>query len=106
MLGDIYNIKGRIKVIDRELDIEHNGDGSYTVTHKGSYFMKVMPGQLDDRVLKQAREVVWKNKHADILSEVESFNEKVESSKKKKIEDMAYSMAKDIHKPLREAFYY
>lgn len=100
MLGDIYNIRDRVKAIDNRFDIQYVGEGKYTVYQNGAFFMSV--SELDDRVVKRIREVVWKNKHADILEEVENHNKKMEQVKEKDRQYLSQCIAEDLRKPLMD----
>lgn len=97
MFGDIHNVKGRIKTIDKDLDISYIGNGQYEVTHKDSHFMTVPREELDDRTVKKIREVVYKNVNADILAEIEANNAKIDRRKDKDFKNLSEDLAKDIY---------
>lgn len=101
MFGDIYNIKGRIKTIDKDLDMFYIGNGQYEITHKGGHFMSVSKEELDDRTVKKVREVVYKNVNADILSEIEANNSKIDKKKEKDFQNLSEDLAKDIYPYLK-----
>ena len=101
LFGDIYNIKDRIRAMRDNFDIRYDKNQmQYIVTHKGFHFMTVPIGELDDRVIKHIRKVVWLNNHNELNNHIDEHNAKIERQKEKAIEEMAHQMAKDLRKPL------
>jgi hypothetical protein len=96
MFGDLHNVKGRIKTIDKDLDMFYVGNGQYEITHKGGHFMSISKEELDDRTIRKVREVVYKNVNADILAEIEANNKKIESSKQRDCDNTIESIAKEL----------
>lgn len=96
MFGDIFNIKSRVKSIDKRFDIKYEGKGQYTVTQNGAYFMAVPHKDLHGGLINRIKEIVWKNEHTDLLTEIEKKNAKIDASKEREQENLAEAMAKDI----------
>lgn len=96
MFGDIYNTKGRLKTIDKELDITYKERGNYVITHKGQYFMSCKTGDLGDNIIKQVREVVYINNHKNIYEEADKHNNKLEKSKDRDLKNLNESFAREI----------
>lgn len=105
MFGDLHNFEGRIKTIDKNLSVKYIGNGQYEVLHNKYHFMTVPREKLTDETIKNIREVVWKNRHADILEEVERNNNKIEASKQRDIDNTIESMAKEIRPLVRRLDY-
>lgn len=97
MFGDIYNVRSRIKTIDKDLDMFYRGNGMYEITHKKGHFMSVSKEELNGGLVQKVREIVYKNVNADILAEIEANNAKIDKRKEKDFENLAEDLAKDIY---------
>lgn len=96
-----------LKEIDKELDISFNQEAEmYIITHKGMYFMSVKYGEFDRKTVESIRKTVWTNINSNIVDEIEVHNSKIDAQKDRELSNMAESMAKDIRKPLAEAYYH
>jgi hypothetical protein len=100
VFGDLYNVKGQLKRIDRDLNLRYEGYGRYTVTHKGKYFMRVNPGELDQRVVNHVRKMVFLNRHGLVEKDMDDKNAAIEKEQDRKLSDYAENFARDIRKPL------
>lgn len=96
MLGDLHNVKGRIKTIDKDLDMFYLNNGQYEITHKGGHFMTVSKEELNGSTVEKVRGIVYKNVNADILAEIEANNLKIDKRKEKDYEKLSEDLAKDI----------
>lgn len=101
MFGDLYNIRKRIKSIDKNLDMVYRGNGIYEILHKKGHFMTVSKEELNGGLVERVREIVYKNVNADILAEIEANNLKIDSRKEKDFENLAEDLAKDIYPYVR-----
>lgn len=101
--GNTYDKKRVLREIDEDFDITFNvASEDYHITHKGFLFQVVKWGEFTRDVVNNIRRVVWLNKNGDVAGEIDKHNANEEFKKEKKLEDMAYNMAKDIVKPLSE----
>lgn len=96
MFGDLYNVEGRIKTIDKDLKLNYIGNGKYEITHKKDHFMTVDIDELDGKLVEKVREIVYRNVNADILAEIEANNNKIEASKQRDMENHTESFAKEV----------
>ena len=96
MFGDLFNIKNRVKMIDRDLDMSYIGNGQYQVTHKKGHFMMVEHNELNGGLVNKVREVVYKNVNADIIAEIEANNNKIDNRKERDLENLSEDMGKDL----------
>ena len=102
--GDLFNVEGRIKTIDKNLSLRYEGQGNYTILHKGMYFMSAKHNELNGELVDKVRQVVWMNKHRDILADIERDNKKIEEGRQKEydyikkcaVEDMYPYINKDV----------
>lgn len=96
VFGDLFNVQHEIKVIDKDLDLYYRGNGNWEITHKGGHFMSVTREELNDKVVKQVREIVYRNVNKDILLEMELNNNKLDASKQRSIDNNIEAMGKEI----------
>lgn len=100
--GDLFNIEGRLKTIDRDFILTFSPEtGNYYISCRGKHFMTVKHGELDDRVVKHVRRIVYVNIYGDILEEVDQANLKEEDNRIRKLEDTFECMAQDIQPYVR-----
>lgn len=112
---EIRNIKRELKLIDKHFDLlikptndkfDIKGQAftsvadnpEYIVTHKNRHFMVV--SEFTRETFIHIRKMKYINENGDLARQLDEHNEKIELDQEKKIEDMAYNMAKDIRKPL------
>jgi hypothetical protein len=100
VFGDMFNVAGQIKVIDRNLDLRYDGNGKYTITHNGKYFMRVPHDELDQRTVNHVRRMVYMNRHNLLEKDLLEKEMKQEIAEEKRIADLAQCMAEDIRRPL------
>jgi len=96
MLGDLFNVKSRIKAIDRYFNIDCIGNGQYEITHKGGHFMSIPHYDLNGGIVEKIREIVYRNVNADIIAEIEANNNKIDSRKERDFQNLSEDMAKDL----------
>jgi hypothetical protein len=105
--GEVAEKRKILKEINPDFDIKfYLEKESFEITHKGHFFMSVKFREFDRDTITHIRKMKYINENGDILDEIDSHNAKIEESKEKKLEDMAYWMAKDIRKPLMEDYLY
>lgn len=99
--NDCIRLNELVKEIDNDFDVVFNqGNGVFTVTHKGFHFMDIPFNELNRDTLFHIRKVVHWNKEQTLLQEIDRHNEKVQKQKDREIENFAENLAKDIRKPL------
>lgn len=109
MLCDIAGISDKRRVlqeIDTDFDISFSTETEqYSIYHKGYLFQNVDWNGFTRKVLDHIRRMVWLNRNGLVESEIDNNNNEIDKAKEKKIEDMAYNLAKDIRKPLLKDYY-
>lgn len=70
----------------------------YIITHKHSHFMVV--NEFTRETFTHIRKMKYINENGDMARQLDEHNAKIELDQDKKLEDMAYNMAKDIRQPL------
>lgn len=109
--NDIYHIEERLQDYDPALYIMYNPSTNEHLIMDGITELAIMKipqigfEYLDARVVDQI-----KKSHAvsgfNASHEMQEYEDRVEREKEKKLEDMAYWMAKDLKRPLIEAHDY
>ena len=97
VLGDLFNVEGRIKTIDKNLSLRYEGQGNYTILHKGMHFMSATHEELNGGIVNKTRQVVWMNKHRDILADIERENKKIEEGRQKDYDYIKKCATEDLY---------
>jgi hypothetical protein len=106
IMGNVEDKRRILKEIDNDFDIEFYPEKmAFEITHKGHYFMSVPFGEFTRDTVNHVRKMKWLNENGSVTDEIDKHNAKLEESKEKEIEDMAYWMAKDMRKPLVKEIY-
>lgn len=96
-----------LKEIDPDFDINWNfPQETYTITHKGYFFMNVNYGEFDRKTFENIRKIVWQNIHGTIFDDIDKHNEKIEKAQDRHLSNIAETMAKDMRKPLADLYYH
>lgn len=104
--NDPYHIEERLQEYCSDLSILYNPDTNQWRVMDGDYCVMVVPyDMLDDRTYWHMRKID-KHNGFDVSKELRDNEEKMERENEKKVEDMAYWMAKDLRRPLIEAHDY
>lgn len=100
--GECDSIRRLIKEIDEVFDVYYDADiEKYVITQLDDMiFDSIRHDDLSSDFFYNMRRVVYLNKEQKLLEEINKNNAIAERMKEKKIEDMAYNLAKDIRKPL------
>jgi hypothetical protein len=95
VFGDILNVAGRIKQIEKALTLKYEGEGRWNIYQKLEHgqevaIMPITRAQLhfeecinDKNIVEYMREIIWRNRHTDVLAEMDKANEMIEKEKER-----------------------
>lgn len=72
--------------------------GDFVIFHNGTIFQRTPCKDFDRDTIQQIGRVVWLNLYGDILSEIDTHNEKIERAKKQEQDYIMNAISKDVAK--------
>lgn len=109
--NDIYHIEKQLQEYDELLYIMWNPNTGEWLIMDGLMDAAVMKipqigfETLDSRLIEHIKKIHTYNGFSAI-HEIEEYEARKQREEEKKLEDLSYHMAKDLQKPLKEAFMY